>query len=117
MVKVAGKLKPWCKHCYQKMKKGRMYNYCSIDPRHKHRTKESLLGRKEGLVRKFSSWVGGGELGVFDAGSWEGGSEERETLGGLVDAGFFKGGEGVWYEDRRSLVEKCLERARRGMML
>jgi ribosomal protein L36 len=114
MVKVAGKLKPWCKHCYQKMKKGRMYNYCSIDPRHKHRTKESLLGRKEGLIRKFGSLampVG------FEGENWGLEGEGRETLGGLVDADFFNEGRGVWYEDRRSLFEKCLDSVRRGMML
>jgi ribosomal protein L36 len=117
MVKVAGKLKPWCKHCYQKMKKGRMYNYCSIDPRHKHRTKESLLGRKEGLIRKFSSLaMPDGGVG-FEGEKWGLEDGGRETLGGLVDADFFSRENGVWYEDRRSLFEKCLDSVRRGMML
>ena len=38
MVKVKGKIKPWCQYCFIKRRKGRLYNYCSVDPRHKHRT-------------------------------------------------------------------------------
>lgn len=37
-MKVKGKIKPWCKFCFTKRKKGRLYNYCKVDPRHKHRT-------------------------------------------------------------------------------
>ena len=50
MVKVRGKLKPWCKYCYTKKKKGRLYNFCKIDPRHKHRTKFFSVAVKTGEI-------------------------------------------------------------------
>lgn len=38
-MKLKSKITNHCKHCFTVQKKGRTYNYCRLDPRHKHRTR------------------------------------------------------------------------------